>query len=1215
MDLTTHYQRISRKRLRRRAGFSLVTSLLLMMLLATVSVGMLSLATITLRSSGNSAARAVAQANARMALQIALGNLQKHAGPDQRITASAELLNQSANSKWTGVWSTTRIGDPSLPMVAGHGRNRNDAAFHSDLRASDPQLANGAWRNQLLLAWLVSGKQADPSSALPPSVAIELVGPGTVGPAAADREKVSAPYVEIRKGDRPTGGYAWWVGDESTKARVDLEAAPAANSAPPGSRDILRLAGAGGPGLKNVAAPDGSKPYGGLASLETGARSNLISLPTLEIAAGDPRAGHGFHHLTTHSKGLLVDVVSGALKKDLTSFLEGPASAPPVNGIPDTGLAASAPILPSTNFRRSGPRFEHLRNWYDLRKQVQGTLSDARLDDPPSIATRSGITSDSHYNLSAPLPDISKASQAIQPIMTDFRVAFDFSHDPTRAAGRGIRVHLYPQVTLWNPYNLTLRGQTYYVGANLPQVNNLAIDGQRAVSMAETNGEMYPGVAPANTNGHMIYFTLAAIDLAPGEALVFSPDVAASGGRRIASNSAQYNPANIATNVLSAAIPAGTNNFHLLTNRRVPDEVNLANRPDYGFTGGVNQAFDNAPTMVLKRLKTGGGTVTLANLHSSSAETLQLIHFGHNGTRTCWWWYLFGNAKVAVNGGTGFERYEANPNRYPPRLWSVQTRQRWLDETDEQAAIGITHSGAAGAFFYNNPVIGNFNVRAQMVFRDPFSFYHGWTKYAPGGYMIPWSTPRLNDTRMSVPFRNGKANGSPFSAPRDLTGPFAMFEVPRSGLPLFSLACFQHAQLGYHSWHPTYIVGHSLAEPRADRASGVNKTFLAAGPEAWGTNMSRTNQRPGTWADLVQNLQSETLIHDISFAVNQQLWDRYFLSSIPHSGGSVRWNPNTEPLPNSNLRLIQPGLDSAASALLTGRNTLDHAAAFLGNYGAFNVNSASVEAWRAMFSSLNDIPRPSLAGGNVPDAFSRLLLPLTSDQASTRRSVGTWAGARSLSAAEIDRLAETTVALVRERGPFLSMADFVNRRLQSAGSNDTRDPSLCGPLQAAIERAGINTRLQNATAGDLTSTDAGGANKAADEGAMEPDWKAFYPFKNYGAPGYLTQADILQTLGHRLTVRGDTFLIRAYGDARDASGRVLARAWCEAVVQRLPEYIAPRPPAAASTATGNSPLEPAAIRSPSGYTQTPNTALIEVNRSYGRRFIIERFRWLNPSEV
>jgi hypothetical protein len=1203
-----------------RRGFALVVSLMLLSLLAVVAMGMLGLASITLRANGTNSAQSEAQANARMALQIAIANLQKHAGPDQRITAAADLLGETSNGHWTGVWSTTLDDDPTAPLVTGHGQSRRDTSFYTDLRSSDPSMANGAWRERQFRAWLVSGGNPQPSTAAGLPDAVELVGPGTVGDAAPAAERVSAPYVGLRDGMRHTGGYAWWVGDESLKARVDL-AAPYGDRSPnlqsPGDGGMYLLAGAGGPGLRDVAAPNGSKPYGAIARLDAKVRANLVSNSTFGIATSDPNATTAFHHLTTHSKGLLVDVIAGSLKKDLTSFLERTSGAPPVAGIPGTGLAPNTPLLPSASFRRSGPSFLQLRNWYDLRQKVEGDFANPLSEEPPIIATRAGITSDSHYNLRAPLPDITRASQPLQPVLTDFRIAFDLSHDPNpgRANGRGIRIHLYPRVTLWNPYNVTLRGQTYYVGSNLPQVNRLVINDHDAVPLPGTSGEMYPGVAPLDTNGHMIYFTLAPVDLAPGEALVFSPDVVASGGPRLAGNSVAYTPANISGNVLSAEIPGGTNNFHLLTNRRVHDGVNLATRPDYAFRGNVNQAFDNAPTMMLKRLRTGGGNVTLATLNSSSAETLQLIHFGHNGSRFCWWWYLFGNAKQPVNGGTGFESYESNPNRYPPRLWAVQTRLRWFDESDEQAALGLTHEGAAGTFFYNNPVIANFNVRAQMVFRDPFSYYMGWTKYSPGGFMIPWSTPRLNDTRMGLTFRHGKALGSPFSAPRELTGPYAMFEVPRPGLPLFSLASFQHAQLGYHSWQPTYVVGHSIAEPRADRRASVNIGFLDAGPDAWGANMSRPNQRPGVWTGLVQNLQNETLVHDIIFAVNQQLWDRYFLSTIPHQSGSAAWNPQADPLPNSNLRGMDSSLDSARSALLTGDYSFDHAAAFLANYGAFNVNSTSAEAWRAMLSSLNEIPRPTLAGGALADTFSRLLLPISDQQPTSRGSAGTWSGARTLSSTEIDSLARSIVAVVRERGPFLGMADFVNRRLGEAGSNDFHDPTLCGPLQAAIERAGINTLLQNPESGDLTSHHAGWANKATNEGAMEPDWKAFYPFKNYGAPGYLTQADVLQTLGHRLTARGDTFVIRAYGDSRDESGRVVASAWCEAVVQRVPEYVVALPADAATASGGNNPLEPSAIRSTTGFNQLANDRMLDVNRRHGRRFVIERFRWLAPSEV
>jgi Tfp pilus assembly protein PilX len=78
---------------RESRGFALVISLSLMVLLVAISVGLLGISAISLRSSTQSEAMQVARANARMALTLALGELQKNAGPDQAITASSSILS------------------------------------------------------------------------------------------------------------------------------------------------------------------------------------------------------------------------------------------------------------------------------------------------------------------------------------------------------------------------------------------------------------------------------------------------------------------------------------------------------------------------------------------------------------------------------------------------------------------------------------------------------------------------------------------------------------------------------------------------------------------------------------------------------------------------------------------------------------------------------------------------------------------------------------------------------------------------------------------------------------------------------------------------------------------------------------------------------------------------------------------------------------------
>ncbi|MGB1937814.1 MAG: hypothetical protein ACPHVK_10020, partial [Akkermansiaceae bacterium] len=92
----------------------------MMVLLTLVALGMLSLSTIEQRSSGeNEENLRIARANARMALMIALGELQEAAGPDQRVTATASILGNSTNpyaggttaqngrKHWAGVWDTS----------------------------------------------------------------------------------------------------------------------------------------------------------------------------------------------------------------------------------------------------------------------------------------------------------------------------------------------------------------------------------------------------------------------------------------------------------------------------------------------------------------------------------------------------------------------------------------------------------------------------------------------------------------------------------------------------------------------------------------------------------------------------------------------------------------------------------------------------------------------------------------------------------------------------------------------------------------------------------------------------------------------------------------------------------------------------------------------------------------------------------------------------
>ena len=78
-----------------RRGFVLITTIAILVILSLVAIGLLSLSSLTVRSGSAELAQLEARANSRLALMLALGELQTQLGPDQRISAEAGILDES----------------------------------------------------------------------------------------------------------------------------------------------------------------------------------------------------------------------------------------------------------------------------------------------------------------------------------------------------------------------------------------------------------------------------------------------------------------------------------------------------------------------------------------------------------------------------------------------------------------------------------------------------------------------------------------------------------------------------------------------------------------------------------------------------------------------------------------------------------------------------------------------------------------------------------------------------------------------------------------------------------------------------------------------------------------------------------------------------------------------------------------------------------------
>ncbi len=205
-----------------------------MVLLTILAVGLLTLSAISLRTTSQDSARAEAQVNARLALMLAIGELQKQMGPDQRVSASGAITDVSPvkHPHWAGVWDSWKAGiiDPNDKKTGDVASEHSTilGAKNAGMSPTYVERRNGHFR-----AWLVSLNPEEmkvvqsPSSVsltgttMPPAKAdaVRLVGKGSLGKSSSENDYVHARLLALKSGSS-SGRYAWWGGDQSQKARV-----------------------------------------------------------------------------------------------------------------------------------------------------------------------------------------------------------------------------------------------------------------------------------------------------------------------------------------------------------------------------------------------------------------------------------------------------------------------------------------------------------------------------------------------------------------------------------------------------------------------------------------------------------------------------------------------------------------------------------------------------------------------------------------------------------------------------------------------------------------------------------------------------------------------------------------------------------------------------------------------------------------------------------
>ncbi len=1121
----------------RRNGFALVVSLMLMTLLVILGLSMLTLSSKSLSVSDRQKDLAIAQSNARLALSMAVAQLQRHTGPDQRITATADQIggrqdpdrSSAAEDRqyWTGVYKSWQSGV----------KNRPEPEFCSWLVSGEADLVEDKGAAE--------GNAGD-------GVPVELVGRGTLGD--TDEGIVRVPPLNVVTPEGGNARIAWWTGDQGTKAAI---------ATPPGpeSEELASVRAA------TQAAPRNAVEYA----------KNGKDAPFSTLAATDPRIQRVtdwnqaaflatdkdsprslFHDLAPFSSGLITNVRTGGFRKDLSMYLERTSSSVPKNPLYRVG-------------GESGINEAELWLHYNMYKELK---SRGRY----SFTTGGSMSPSAPYlqvegNQSAMLNDPENFYK--QPAFVSYQTVLSF-HSRTVNSGGSSKQRLClvvdPIVTYWNPLDVPVVLSPAYNSIKfwqLPYDLSLRLPGKAAsVSLMRALG-----------GGEFHYLTLIAgaqqpIVLKPGEVMIVSqgPNTPI----------AQDNP-----------------------------ELNyIQGRAGWNFGGGISiDLKDSAGNFV-----EGNSNDTFTyDLKPNSAISDGTRHWSLNHHETYYKEDRTGRGESVGIGGVfidyiyGQPHSESNPKPANLRLRASKFPAFFgkIKSSDTRPMKFSQLSGRKEPFMiysYNvktekgsdrgGRFLSRFNPKAMLV--DFYDLSEKELDLLPFEVQIQpldsWKNRNLEVSPRGNGYFGGGMNAE-FG-----TSFISTHSVPRE--PLYSLAAFQHA----------FANGFSSNNPQAGYAI-INARFpvLPHVSHPIGNSLA-PSMIPSDRTEAM--MSGPRVLADHSYLANEALWDDWFLSGIAPQSVAT-FNPRraqrqvaeeflngTASLPVSRYLPDLGGEDpdEVLSELFRGNTPSDAAtllaASLIRVDGLFNVNSTSVEAWKALLGSLKD--RPIVVrdangaekvttdhGDGVPVAG---LLGPEDLIAKGKGSVDVkepeqWTGRRTLTEEDIESLARGIVREVRKRGPFLSLADFVNRRV---GGDE--ELARSGAVQAALDSR------------DVTVNDAYNAQDRsvpASVGSRFAFPEAEAGAAAYGIPGIVKQADILTPIAPVLSVRSDSFVVRAYGESVGKNGEILARAWCEAIVERDKNFV---------DSSEEADTQIASLKS-------------EANRHFGRRYRVSSFRWLHQDEV
>lgn len=1179
-----------------KQGFALVASLAILALLVMLGVSLLSLSIVSMKSATTSQNQERARANAKLALMVALGQLQKNAGPDRRVSGSAGLSGDPPqNSHWTGIWST----DPDAPLpvwlVSG---NESYSLENSNLAGEYPE------------TYFTPEDPPDQNWF-------------TFHNSAQAEEIVRVPTVAIDEDASTISRYAWWISDEGSKARVDVRHPDPeldTEGAPLSTTERITRSRLPRENSLRFIDPEfnGLSP---IANLEDQVDSRrMISMDSIDLlseVASDPGLSEQyFHDLTIGGYGLPVNVVEGGMKTDLSIAFD---SSQNTRGY-DVETMGAVPTkwenqaiydfdtisqpknfyliteLLDKNDEPIGPNWGIIYNYSQLWRNISdtGSISGIELDPKLESDLRNREWLPYRKADSGNLRrDQQHTNSPVTPVLSMLQIGFRLSS----AAISGtddyrLQLQVKPVIGIWNPYNIPIEPEIYNVRWGIYPYMRIGIqppDDDAYYTRTWMRTLWKKGGQPADPDDpeqdvFLWLKTRNLTDLQPGEFRLFSID----GTRNIGKSN----------NLVPTWSEEGSFIFNLVdqTNPGTPPSVIVPADSLVWYEDLMLEDLQHPDTWTRFFADDARDwqTASWVSFNNSNEEIHRISDFWQKPLSTERDLLPYKVPEPVLAGGD--EGAPASPRLRVEDITSSGSplhigSWRWFSRNSADAEASQRLRG----WLDTNPRFTAANPLWDSSRPAGSEGYEGWHFLSPflGGSTTeepyddgPSGRGKVAEGQNEVPaspeanLAEGRYQGfGGFSSASIGQTHVPVFDVPRG--PLVSLGQLQHAQFSRYQYEPALPFGNSYANPRIPLDQIMVNDYM--------------------------DMENFTM-YDLSYGLNEALWDNYFFSTIgrdyfvdPDSGSEATLDSvlnfeqvvsGVQALPNPRYSFHPQSGDSSFDQLLedAGEDAPRALTARLGVEGAFNVNSTSVDAWKAVLSSLADFEFPAIstnaqtvtwadpAGIRLP-RFGHVLSTSGWASGDGPESNEFWQSYRKLSQDELESLAEEIVREVRQRGPFRSLADFVNRDPEAEDINHQRK----GALQAALDNT-VNSLLTEEVGEAVVDRPVGEQFSEAFNGESQAG----------GFAGYLLQGDILQSLAPILQVRSDYFRIRAVGQSLDLNGEVVAQAVCEAYVQRVADYID----------DGADPPQVAADELSS-----------TLNQMFGRRYEIASFRWLSPDEL